>query len=480
MVKPLLPILFSTSGVAAAGVASYVVFVEPNVADPVQQPVASLTTQVEPVPEPKVEIKEEPAEVASLQPDPELVVEPEPQITDVIPSFSVLRVEPDGYAVIAGAGPADSEVELFDGEISIAMTKSGAGGDFAFVLDKPLAPGLHQLTLIATTADGKKIASAQAGLINVPLPENRNELTVLVAEPGVASRVLTKPEPEVVEKSEPVPEPEKEVAKIELDNIASDVSKVEVKTQTDDVSVSIKNSEVAGVLPDVTPVAPVLIEAADVEADKLFIAGTGEPGMIVNLYLDDELLGTTNVSEKGAFLFEGRKGLSAGKYDIRADMSNAVSGKVVARAEVKLVHEPQVAEVAPKPVETEPPAKKKTISLLALQGGTAKTVKPEEGSSEPERDEPVQVETSQQTDSEVAEATTESEEEKVIRTGSSVIIRRGDNLWRVARRNYGAGIRYTTIFEANRDQVRNPDLIYPGQVLKVPEGENSDGQQERG
>ena len=308
MVKPLLPVLFSTSGVAAAGVASYVVFVEPDVPDIVEQPIASLTTQVEPAPEPKIEVKEEPSELASLEPDPEPVVEPEPQIVDIIPSFSVLRVEPDGYAVIAGTGPADSEVELFDGEISISITTSGSGGDFAFVLDKPLAPGLHQLTLIATTPEGKKIASAQAGLINVPLPENKNELTVLVAEPGVASKVLSKPEPEIVVEE---PQAEQEVAKVELDNIASDVSQVEVNTQTDDVSVSIKNSEVAGTQSDAVPIAPVLIEAADVEGDRLFIAGTGEPGMAINLYLDQELLGKTDVSEKGAFLFDGRKALSA-------------------------------------------------------------------------------------------------------------------------------------------------------------------------
>jgi len=54
-------------------------------------------------------------------------------------------------------------------------------------------------------------------------------------------------------------------------------------------------------------------------------------------------------------------------------------------------------------------------------------------------------------------------------TGSSVIIRKGDSLWRVSRRRYGLGIRYTTIFEANRDQIRNPHLIFPGQVFDIPE-----------
>ncbi len=51
---------------------------------------------------------------------------------------------------------------------------------------------------------------------------------------------------------------------------------------------------------------------------------------------------------------------------------------------------------------------------------------------------------------------------------SSVIIRRGDTLWEISRRVYGAGVRYTTIYLANREQIENPDLIQPGQVFGVP------------
>jgi nucleoid-associated protein YgaU len=50
----------------------------------------------------------------------------------------------------------------------------------------------------------------------------------------------------------------------------------------------------------------------------------------------------------------------------------------------------------------------------------------------------------------------------------AVIIRRGDNLWRISRRVYGRGVRYTTIYLANQDQIRDPDLILPGQVFSVP------------
>ena len=43
------------------------------------------------------------------------------------------------------------------------------------------------------------------------------------------------------------------------------------------------------------------------------------------------------------------------------------------------------------------------------------------------------------------------------------------NLWRIARRVYGRGMRYTVIYGANRDQIREPGLIYPGQVFNVPD-----------
>ena len=49
-----------------------------------------------------------------------------------------------------------------------------------------------------------------------------------------------------------------------------------------------------------------------------------------------------------------------------------------------------------------------------------------------------------------------------------VIIQPGDNLWTIARNIYGKGIRYTVIYEANRDQIRDPDLIYPGQIFTTP------------
>ncbi|MDL2404491.1 LysM peptidoglycan-binding domain-containing protein [Rhizobium calliandrae] len=51
---------------------------------------------------------------------------------------------------------------------------------------------------------------------------------------------------------------------------------------------------------------------------------------------------------------------------------------------------------------------------------------------------------------------------------NAVIIRRGDTLWQISRRTYGAGVRYTTIYLANEDKINNPDRILPGQVFGLP------------
>ncbi|HEX6144052.1 MAG TPA: LysM peptidoglycan-binding domain-containing protein, partial [Geminicoccaceae bacterium] len=56
-----------------------------------------------------------------------------------------------------------------------------------------------------------------------------------------------------------------------------------------------------------------------------------------------------------------------------------------------------------------------------------------------------------------------------------VIVQPGNSLWRIARRLTGRGMTYVHIFDANRTQIRDPDLIYPGQVFEVPAGFGSAG-----
>ena len=55
----------------------------------------------------------------------------------------------------------------------------------------------------------------------------------------------------------------------------------------------------------------------------------------------------------------------------------------------------------------------------------------------------------------------------------SVIVQPGNNLWTLARIHYGSGVQYTQIFNANSDLIRDPDLIYPGQILGLPESDTN-------
>ncbi|MDW5318057.1 LysM peptidoglycan-binding domain-containing protein [Rhizobium sp. PL01] len=61
---------------------------------------------------------------------------------------------------------------------------------------------------------------------------------------------------------------------------------------------------------------------------------------------------------------------------------------------------------------------------------------------------------------------------------TSVIIRRGDTLWQISRRLYGSGVRYTTIYLANEDQITDPDRILPGQIFGVPDKAMSESESE--
>ncbi|MDR1691415.1 MAG: LysM peptidoglycan-binding domain-containing protein [Rickettsiales bacterium] len=54
-----------------------------------------------------------------------------------------------------------------------------------------------------------------------------------------------------------------------------------------------------------------------------------------------------------------------------------------------------------------------------------------------------------------------------VKTDKQYAVVKGDNLWKIAYKQYGKGVKYLLIFEANKAQIKNPDLIYPNQILKI-------------
>jgi nucleoid-associated protein YgaU len=55
------------------------------------------------------------------------------------------------------------------------------------------------------------------------------------------------------------------------------------------------------------------------------------------------------------------------------------------------------------------------------------------------------------------------------RSGRSYTVQKGDSLSKIAKREYGDAQQWRRIFEANRDTIKDPDLIYPGQVFQIPD-----------
>jgi nucleoid-associated protein YgaU len=108
------------------------------------------------------------------------------------PVFDVLRVEPDGSTVIAGKGEPNSTLNIMNGSTVIASTTVGASGDFAAILDTPLAPGDYQLTLQTMAENGAVQMSEEVATVSIPETPD-GELLAMVSKPGKASRIIAQP-----------------------------------------------------------------------------------------------------------------------------------------------------------------------------------------------------------------------------------------------------------------------------------------------
>lgn len=358
-----------------------------------------------------------------------------------VPSFGLLRVEPDGSTVIAGQTSPDAMIEILSGDEKIAETKAEVNGDFVAVLDDPLAPGDYEIVLRATRPDGEVAMSTETAIISVPEKGKEGELLALVEQPGEPSRLINKPKPaETATADAATGEPGA--------TAAEDETEVTTAEPRDEPGADAAGGE--AVNPD-----DVRIEAVEIDGETVFVAGAAKPGAQVRVYANEILLGDTVAGPNGRFLVEVKKDLPVGDYIIRADVIASGTAEVVARAAVPFTRDEgeRVAAVA----TGEP---KKNEEVASAGNGEDALTAPEPSAGLPDTppdlsDQPVTV-TGQ-----------------LRRTDSSVIIRRGDTLWHISRRIYGEGVRYTTIYLANQQQIKNPDMIWPGQIFTLPE--NSGG-----
>lgn len=357
---------------------------------------------------------------ATATPAPDKPAEPAPVAKGPIaPTFDVVRAEGDGSVVVAGKAAPNAKVDVMQGATVFGSTTAGPDGDFAIVLNDPLKPGNYQLQLRSTSPSNNVVPSAQTAVVAIPEKPN-GQVLALVEEPGKAATLLSVPK--VGEKT------------------GGEAAAQEAQAASPQATVS----DVQPIEPAVQPAlgAPkVAVEAVEIDGGKIFVAGTADPGRKVRAYANEILLGEAVSSEKGQFLVEATRDLPVGDYIVRVDLLDTDGAKVIARAVVPFQREPgeAVAAVAPSVDAASPAPQQEAAS------------------------------------SDKAPATVAPKLEQV---DHAVIIRRGDSLWRISRRVYGHGMRYSTIYLANQQQIRNPDRIWPGQVFKVPqkskEGETAD------
>lgn len=456
-ITPLKAFLFAVGGsVAAAGVAYVSGALDPYL-NPPPADVASLSQPATPEQAPATSTGTQPRLPAAdsnamapaadamkpAAPAGEAATTTQPAPAGVVaPTFDVVRVEGNGSVVIAGNAAPNAKVEIVHGSTVLGETTAGADGAFAIVLDDPLKPGDYQIVLRSTAPDSVVATSTQTAVVSVP-EQAGGQVLAMVEEPGKPAELLTVPKPEA--------QAQAEAPKAETPQAQPGATEAPISTApaTPDAA----GNAAAPVTP--VPGAKIVVEAVEIDGSKVFVAGLADPGRKVRAYANEILLGDALTSPDGHFLIEAARDLPVGEYTIRVDGLDADGTKVVVRATVPFQREPgesiaAVAPTAPATTETKP------ADTAAAAPATAPAATGEQKPAET-----------------AAAATTEAPATtvapKLEHVNSAVIIRRGDTLWRISRRVYGHGVRYSTIYLANQEQIADPDRIWPGQVFKVPE-----------
>lgn len=402
-----------------------------------------------------------------------------PSPADVVKgAFDVIRVEPSGEAVVAGRCAARCTVELTANGKTQDKATADETGAWAMT-PPPLAPGDYQLGLKVTTPDGKTATSEQSVTVSVPQTP-KGDVVVVLNEPNAPSKILQQP-------GQPPAAAPPAVAALQPE---------------------------AGPKTPAPKAAAVSIGAVDAEKGRLFIQGAAPAGAKLRVYLNNALIAQPVAGGDERWSVRVERGLTPGDYVARVDHVEGPSGKVIARAEARFSYEGEVAEAAPKPPAS-PAAKPRqpavappveaarpvpsspqphtegpnTVPPTSEQSGSpatpaqAPTPAPQES---PQREQAKQaepeapaaltqpsVEAPRSDEAPVVEQTpspaTPDAANPVVASIDTANVRRGDSLWRISRKTYGSGMRYTVIFTANDKQIRDPNLIYPGQVLVLPE-----------
>jgi nucleoid-associated protein YgaU len=238
--------------------------------------------------------------------------------------------------------------------------------------------------------------------------------------------------------------------------------------------------QVTAALADLAPVKPPPaatdsgprfdVARVDDHGEAAVIAGQAAPGAKVELLRDGQPLDTVVADASGQFVMTPPK-LPAGSYELTL-RAKAPDGTVKQSSRTMPV---TIADVAPPPArvaspvarqDTKPDDKSDVVASLPSPRLATAPARPRiMGVPKPRvmaRAPAAAATVASASPAEVFNATPAE-------AGGNRVISRGDSLWTLSRLAYGDGARYAVIFNANREKIHNPNLIYPGQTVVLPQ-----------
>ncbi|MFC6637533.1 LysM peptidoglycan-binding domain-containing protein [Sulfitobacter sediminilitoris] len=379
-----------------------------------------------------------------------------------LPAFDEVRREADGVTVIAGQGAPGADVQILQNGSVVARVTADRSGKFATIALIPPDGQGHVLTLMQTF-EGQELASEDE-IILAPMtapvvvaqasPEPEPETaTQQVAAQSVepdpvaplAETDKTEEQDETVVAAEPkateTPAPSQPEADQQVSALAPEDNAEPSQPQTPSAVPAQSVDAPVEAEPSAQVAAPAPEQAQKAEtvailkstAEGVELLNTPSPEVMDNVAID-----TISYSDAGAVQLAGRAQTKATTVRVYLDNNSVISLPVDDqgrwRGDLPEVDEGiytlRIDEVAADGQVTsrvETPFKREAPETLAAAAAL--------------QDGPIK----------------------------AITVQKGATLWAIARDRYGDGQLYVRIFEANRQSIRDPDLIYPGQIFDLPD-----------
>ena len=391
--------------------------------------------------------------VAAAVPEAAVVAAVEPAALKI----DLVRVAADGATTIAGMAAAGDQISFLMAEAALAVTTADASGNFVGLFDIAPAPEPRVMRVVAKTSEGVT-----------------REVELVIAPFAAPEALVATAEASVTDAAEPLAAQAPAALLIAPEG-------VKVVQPSAAASASAEPAAVGGVTLDT------ITYGAD---GAVQLGGTGAAGSGLRVYLDQAVVAETAVGADASWQAV-LTDVAAGVYTLRVDQLSA-DGKVTARFETPFKRETLealaavAAAAAPEPSsEVAALAEPAAVAPAAPASAEPASAATESAAIAPATPAPapaaavteVQAPVAAAEQPAVAEAApvaaaapaAPTAETPVTTTPSvTITVQPGFTLWGIAKQEFGDGVMYVQVFNANKDRIKNPDLIYPGQVFTIP------------